>query len=288
MTVADTVSAPLDELGDMIAIFRFEHLGDFLGVCQVEHDVGKFWRELSTPGEPIFTALAGRTGVFGVETSQRGERGLPFVDAVGELTQLLLHPFDFFFTDLGLLRDNLHFHLGGNKRNTILRQAAEIVAHLCRSQLNVADNLALHGAHSLTVAHIVAHHFPDLRVCHVVVLLHLFAGANLVLQPGQTGFHLLQHLLIAHNHTVQFSLMQEEFLHGQFFRNDTIGVAAETTVLVLGVEPFILHIRLQDGLIAHYPYHFVDDIVLRTGTEAKGTQQHTQKYFHNVLFLHLQ
>ena len=60
----------------------------------------------------------------------------------------------------------------------------------------------------------------------------------------------------------QLRLVEEELVHGYFFRYHTIGIAIEPPVFVQGTQAGLFYLRLQYGLIAHYPRHFVYHIVL--------------------------
>ena len=55
------------------------------------------------------------------------------------------------------------------------------------------------------------------------------------------------------------NLMKEQLLYGQLFRYGTVGVALPVHAFHSRLDTCHLHLTLQDGFIAHDPYHLVND-----------------------------
>ena len=53
--------------------------------------------------------------------------------------------------------------------------------------------------------------------------------------------------------------MKEELLHRYLFGNYVVGVAIPGHSFHLALQFHHLHVRLEDGLVAYHPYHFVYD-----------------------------
>ena len=99
------------------------------------------WQQSRDPARRVQYSPAlhhcGPNRVLRIETCQRRERGLTLVDAVGILAQSIFHAIDFLLLYARCLRNNLHLHLCGHKRNAVLRQVSEVAAHLGRRDADV-------------------------------------------------------------------------------------------------------------------------------------------------------
>ena len=177
--------------------------------------------------------------------------------------------------DAGLLGDDLHLDLGRHVGDAVRRQVLEVAAHLGGRHLDIAHQLALHLPHPQTVAHVLAQRLTNLAGGLVEVFLHLLAradGGNILVG---LKIHLADDLALGHLDTVQFGLVEEEFLHGNLFGYHAIGIRLEATALPDGLEARLLDLGLEDGLVAHHPYYFVHHIVLRKGGHAQAKHQDT-------------
>ena len=57
--------------------------------------------------------------------------------------------------------------------------------------------------------------------------------------------------------------MQEQFLHGELLGYGAVGIAVPLHTFRLSLKTHHLHIRLQNGFVAHYPYHLIGYAALR-------------------------
>ena len=53
--------------------------------------------------------------------------------------------------------------------------------------------------------------------------------------------------------------MQEQLLHCYLFGDDTVGVAIPALSFLCGLQSHGFDVAFEDCLVAHHPYHFIDD-----------------------------
>ena len=132
MAAVHLVAAAVDQLDDVIAEFTFHHLRNLLRIGKVEGGSGKCRVEHAPSHIAQLASLAGRAGVFRIETCQRGKGGFALCDAVRIVAQLVLDAVDLFRLDLRSLCENLHLHRRRNHRDTIYRKFPEVFPYFGR------------------------------------------------------------------------------------------------------------------------------------------------------------
>ena len=139
VTGIDTVTTLLNQLDNMITEFRLNNLGDFLRILQTECHIRIRRVHHTTSHESAFAAFYGRCLILGIQTGQRWEVDFSFCHTIRIVAQPFLHIFDFCNRNFRLQRDNLHFYLRRNVRDTILRKVFEVTAYFCRSYFDFPD-----------------------------------------------------------------------------------------------------------------------------------------------------
>ena len=259
MAHLDLIAALVDELDDVETELRLDNLRDFLRVGEVEGHIGEGRVENATAHIVHLATITGRAGVFAIETGQRLERRLALVHAVGIVAQLLFHAVDFGHVDARHLGDDLHLDGGGHVGDAVGRQVLEIAAHLGRRDGDVLDKMLTHALGDELIAEVVAHGGANLRHRLLAILLELLHGAYLLHHVLDVALYLTGHLGIGHLDTVELGLVEEQLLNGYLLGDGAVGVAAPAHTFHGRTDAFHFDLALQDGLVAHYPDHLVDD-----------------------------
>ena len=111
---------------------RLHDFGDFLRIGQVESHIGKSRVKQSAARIVELSALSSRAGILGIESRQRGKRGLSVGDSLCVFAQLVFHSVDFFWRHTRLTGDDLHLYLRRNEGDAVLGKLLEVVSHVCR------------------------------------------------------------------------------------------------------------------------------------------------------------
>ena len=242
MTCIDAVATLFNQLDNVITEFRLYNLGYFLRILQAECHIRIRRVHHTTSHESAFATFDGRCFVFGIQTSQRREVDFPFRHTVGIVTQPFLHIFNFRNRNFRLQSDNLHLHLRRDVRDTVLRKVFEVTAYFCRSHLDFPNQFLLHLLHRQSVTCIVAQCLTNLCRGFIEVFFHLFFRTNLL--DIHIGHHIytLYDFRFGNFDTIQLCLVQEQLLHGNFFRNHAIRVAVESASVIQGIHTCLFYI----------------------------------------------
>ena len=124
----------------------------------------------------------------------------------------------------------------------------------------------------------------NLRECHSTVLLQFLLGTSRLHPLINVHLHIAVDSLCWHVDGVNLCLMEEEFLQGEVLRYRTVGIAGDARHLLTS----FLHVATEDGCIAHYPDHLIDDIVqLCSRCQLQRRQGHSpciSEFHHQWLF----
>ena len=209
MAGIDTVTTFFNQLDNMETEFRLHNLGHLVRVLQIERHIRIFGHQFGSAHKAKLTATTARSFIFRIQTRQSGESDLAGSDTFRIVAQSLLHPLNLLLWDLRLHGNDLHFHLGRDERNTVLRKILEITTNLGRSDLDIPHNLLLHLLHRFSVTYILAEHLAYLRRSLIIIFLHFLLRADLVYQPACASFHITDNFLFGNLNTINSGLMEE-------------------------------------------------------------------------------
>ena len=181
----------------------------------------------------------------------------------------------------------MHFNLGGDVGNLVLAHLLVAAAHLGRRQLDVAHDGLLRQLHDHLRTHLFAEVIAHLLDGLVGVLLQFLLRADGADAAVDFLVDVVQHVGVGDLDVdaVDVGLMEVELLNGQQLGDDGIGVAVDALAALHHFAPHVLYIRLQDGLVADHPHHFVDDVVLGLQARAGKGEHETQKEVSILHFL---
>ena len=170
MAGINTVTAFFNQLDNVKTKLSFYNLWNLIRILQVKSDIGIFGHQFSFAHKAKLTAPTRRSGIFRIKTGICGKWHFTGINTICIVTQSFLHTLYFFQRNFRFQCHNLHLHLSGNKRNTVLRQILKITAHFGRSYLNLPHNMLLHFLHSQAIADILTKHFAYLGRSLIIIL----------------------------------------------------------------------------------------------------------------------
>ena len=158
--------------------------------------------------------------------------------------------------------NDLHLHLGRHERHAVGGHIAEIGAHIGGRHLDVFHQLLAHFLNELLVLELIVHIGTHLLEGLFPILFQFLLRACDLYPTIDLLVDACRDLALGHLDGVDGGLMEKQLLHSQLLRDDTLGIASPGNTFGKPLHAHGFDVRLQDGLIAHNPYHLIDNTAL--------------------------
>ena len=247
----------------MEAVGGLDYLGDAAGL-EGHGGIGELRPEDALGSHSELAALAGRAGVFRIQTRQRGEL-LPSHDTFADCEQTLLARHRRRFT-VGIDADLAHLVFDRDDGEALHICGIEILTHIVRGELgDVFGYFLLFLLDEGVFFELVLPLLTELENGLAEVFLRLFVAtegsAHLVYPLGKLGLH---HLVV-HLQGVDAGLHEEELGLKHALEEVATGVAVRSHALGAHHLHLLLEFAQRDELATHDRYGLVDYAVVFLG-----------------------